>query len=75
MANNKRYSSYKLAKRMPGGDKLTGFTRILHRTKDDAVVGEVRKRRRLRPGDSNTKHNSVQRTTTHSTAHSNTIHL
>lgn len=36
-----RYASYKLAQAMPGGAKLTGFTRILHRTKDDAVVGEV----------------------------------
>jgi hypothetical protein len=26
---------------MPGGEKMTGFTRILHRTVDDAVVGEV----------------------------------
>jgi len=37
-----RYASYKLVQQMPGGEKLTGFTRILHRTTDDAVVGEVR---------------------------------
>ena len=36
-----RYASYKLAQQMPGGEKLTGFTRILHRTTDDPVVGEV----------------------------------
>jgi hypothetical protein len=36
------YASYKLVQGMPGGDKLTGFTRILHRTTDDPVVGEVR---------------------------------
>ncbi|KIY92051.1 hypothetical protein MNEG_15912 [Monoraphidium neglectum] len=35
------YASYKLVQKMPGGEKLTGFTRILHRTTDDAVVGEV----------------------------------
>ncbi|GBF92072.1 hypothetical protein Rsub_04419 [Raphidocelis subcapitata] len=35
------YASYKLAQAMPGGEKLTGFTRILHRTTDDAVVGEI----------------------------------
>ena len=30
-----RYGTYKLVQKMPGGEKLTGFTRILHRVKPD----------------------------------------
>lgn len=35
------YGTYKLVQAMPGGEFLTGFTRIMHRTKDDEVMGEV----------------------------------
>ncbi|MEW5317898.1 MAG: hypothetical protein WDW38_009160 [Sanguina aurantia] len=35
------YGTYKLVQRMEGGQFLTGFTRILHRTSDDAFVGEI----------------------------------
>jgi hypothetical protein len=35
------YGSYKLAQKMPGGEILAGFTRILHRTVDDELM-EVR---------------------------------
>ena len=31
------YGTFKLAQRQPGGDKMVGFTRILHRTTDDAL--------------------------------------
>jgi hypothetical protein len=31
-----------MVQKMPGGEKITGFTRILHRTQDDALVVEVR---------------------------------
>lgn len=31
------YGTFKLAQRMPGGDKMVGFTRILHRSTDDAL--------------------------------------
>jgi hypothetical protein len=36
-----RYATYKLVQAMPGGDKLTGFTRILHRTVPDLLMEEV----------------------------------
>jgi len=35
------YATYKLAQKMPGGEKLTGFTRILHRTVPDILMEEV----------------------------------
>lgn len=35
-------ASYKLVQQMPGGDKLVGITRILHRTKPDVLMDEVR---------------------------------
>lgn len=31
------YGTFKLAQRMPGGDKMVGFTRILHRTAHDGL--------------------------------------
>ena len=37
-----RYGTYKLVQRMPGGEGLVGFTRILHRTKPDLLMDEVR---------------------------------
>ena len=40
----RRYGTYKLAQRMPGGEGLVGFTRILHRTKPDLLMDEVRPR-------------------------------
>ena len=36
-----RYGTYKLVQKMPGGEKLVGFTRILHRSKNDILVDEV----------------------------------
>ncbi|EFJ51470.1 hypothetical protein VOLCADRAFT_103500 [Volvox carteri f. nagariensis] len=35
------YGTYKLVQKMPGGDKLTGFTRILHRMKPDELMDEI----------------------------------
>ena len=35
------YSSYKIVQKMPGGEKMTGFTRILHRTVPDILMEEV----------------------------------
>ncbi|GLI66190.1 hypothetical protein VaNZ11_009955 [Volvox africanus] len=35
------YGTYKLVQRMPGGEKLTGFTRILHRMKPDELMDEI----------------------------------
>lgn len=35
------YGTYKLAQKMPGGDKMVGFTRILHRTTHDALSPRV----------------------------------
>jgi hypothetical protein len=32
----------KLVQQMPGGDNMKAFTRIMHRTTDDDLVGEVR---------------------------------
>jgi hypothetical protein len=32
----------KLVQKMPGGDNIKAFTRIMHRTTDDDLVGEVR---------------------------------
>lgn len=40
--NGCRYGTYKLVQKQPDGDKLTGFTRVLHRMTDDEVMGEVR---------------------------------
>lgn len=37
----RRYGTYKLVQKMPGGEKLTGFTRILHRVKPDECMDEV----------------------------------
>jgi hypothetical protein len=34
----------KLVQQMPGGDNIKSFTRIMHRTTDDDLVGEVRAR-------------------------------
>jgi len=31
----------KLIQQMPGGDNIKAFTRIMHRTTDDDLVGEV----------------------------------
>ncbi len=36
-----RYGTYKIVQKMPGGDKLTGFTRILHRMTPDELMDEV----------------------------------
>lgn len=33
-----RYHTYQLATEMPGGEKLVGFTRILHRTQPDILM-------------------------------------
>ena len=33
-----RYGTYKLVQEMPGGEKLVGFTRILHRTQPDVLM-------------------------------------
>lgn len=35
------YATYKLVQAMPGGEHHVGFTRILHRTKPDALMGEI----------------------------------
>ncbi|PSC71378.1 hypothetical protein C2E20_5225 [Micractinium conductrix] len=35
------YGTYKLAQAMPGGDKMVAFTRILHRTTDDALSNKL----------------------------------
>ncbi|GLC55430.1 hypothetical protein PLESTB_000986400 [Pleodorina starrii] len=35
------YGTYKLVQKMPGGEKLTGFTRILHRMKPDELMDEI----------------------------------
>ncbi|KAJ9529887.1 hypothetical protein QJQ45_022308 [Haematococcus lacustris] len=35
------YGTYKLVQAMPGGEKLTGFTRVMHRTTDDFLMDEV----------------------------------
>lgn len=35
------YATYKLVQRMPGGDRHAAFTRILHRTKPDSLMGEI----------------------------------
>ena len=40
-AHMRRYGTYKLVQQMPGGDKLTGFTRILHRSTPDELMDEV----------------------------------
>ena len=36
-----RYASYQMVQKLPGGDKMTGFTRILHRTVPDILMEEV----------------------------------
>eukprot|EP00798_Chlamydomonas_sp_ICE-L_P020998 gene20998-27856_t len=35
------YGTYKLVQKMPGGERMTGFTRILHRTVPDLLMDEV----------------------------------
>ncbi len=35
------YATYRLVQRMPGGERHVAFTRILHRTKPDALMGEI----------------------------------
>eukprot|EP00195_Chlamydomonas_chlamydogama_P009547 CAMPEP_0202895500 /NCGR_PEP_ID=MMETSP1392-20130828/4679_1 /ASSEMBLY_ACC=CAM_ASM_000868 /TAXON_ID=225041 /ORGANISM="Chlamydomonas chlamydogama, Strain SAG 11-48b" /LENGTH=453 /DNA_ID=CAMNT_0049580525 /DNA_START=68 /DNA_END=1426 /DNA_ORIENTATION=+ len=35
------WGTYNVAKKMPGGEKLTGFTRILHRTVPDVLMDEI----------------------------------
>ncbi|EFN56336.1 hypothetical protein CHLNCDRAFT_144797 [Chlorella variabilis] len=35
------FATYKLIQSMPGGNRHTGFTRILHRTKPDPLMGEI----------------------------------
>ncbi|CAL8467638.1 g7176 [Coccomyxa elongata] len=35
------YGTYKQVQKMPGGEKLVGFTRILHRTSHDLLMDEV----------------------------------
>lgn len=35
------YGTYKLVQEMPGGEKLTGFTRILHRVHEDECMDEI----------------------------------
>lgn len=35
------YGTYKIVQKMPGGDKLTGFTRILHRMTPDELMDEI----------------------------------
>eukprot|EP00955_Chlamydomonas_euryale_P086146 364195-Chlamydomonas_euryale.AAC.14 len=42
----RRYGTYKLVQKMPGGDKLTGFTRVLHRGHKDECMDEVGSARR-----------------------------
>ena len=36
-----RYGTYKLVQKMPGGEKMVAFTRILHRQKPDVIMDEV----------------------------------
>lgn len=35
------YATYKIAKKMPGGEKMVAFTRVLHRTTGDVLMNEV----------------------------------
>ncbi|KAL6750916.1 hypothetical protein V8C86DRAFT_2795790 [Haematococcus lacustris] len=35
------YATYKLVQQQPGGERLTGFTRILHRTVPDVLMDEI----------------------------------
>jgi hypothetical protein len=35
------YATYKLVQAMPGGERHVAFTRILHRTKPDQLMGEI----------------------------------
>ncbi len=49
------YATYRLVQKMPGGEKLTGFTRIMHRMTDDPVISEIPTWRRvdnMQPGGS-----------------------
>lgn len=39
--NRIMYGTYKLVQAMPGGEKMTGFTRILHRMKGDELMEEI----------------------------------
>jgi hypothetical protein len=36
------YATYKLVQAMPGGERHVGFTRVLHRTKPDPLMGEIK---------------------------------
>ena len=36
-----RYGTYKLVQKMPGGERMVAFTRILHRTEPDSIMDEV----------------------------------
>ncbi len=36
-----RYATFKNVQSQPGGSHMLGFTRVLHRTQDDALAGEV----------------------------------
>ncbi len=36
-----RYATMKTIQLMPGGDNIKAFTRIMHRSTDDDLVGEV----------------------------------
>lgn len=35
------WATWKLVREMPGGEKMVEFTRVLHRTRDDALVEEI----------------------------------
>ncbi|GMH39670.1 hypothetical protein BSKO_07568 [Bryopsis sp. KO-2023] len=35
------YATYKIARKMPGGEKMVALTRVLHRTAEDALMKEV----------------------------------
>ena len=35
------YATYQLVLNTPGGERFTGFTRILHRTKPDELMNEI----------------------------------
>lgn len=36
-----RYATFLLARKKPGGEKMVGFTRILHRSSEDVLIAEV----------------------------------
>ncbi len=35
------YATWQLTRKMPGGERYVGFTRILHRTKPDELMDEI----------------------------------